>query len=114
MPSAPHKRRQHRGVLDDLLAVPEPAPPAAPPAASTPAGRSISARPSRTAERFTVRLPIDIIERARNTVRHTPDLTLSALTAEALTRELDRLTEQRGGAPFPTSSEPLRRGRPVR
>jgi len=36
MPSAPHNRRQHRGVLDDLLDAAGTAPAAPPPPAPTP------------------------------------------------------------------------------
>jgi len=53
------------------------------------------------------------LERAKRAVYHTPGLTLAALGVAALTRELDRLEEQRG-EPFPPRNGPLRTGRPIR
>jgi hypothetical protein len=111
MPSDLHKHR-HRGVLDDLLGEPQAAPPghrdlevADPPAAA--------ARPAPTAQRLTLNLPVALIERARNAVYHSPGLTLSSLSAEALRGEIDRLERARGN-PFPAGRGRLRVGRPIR
>ena len=65
-----------------------------------------------TSRRFTVSLPSGIIERARNTVFHSPGITLSSLSAIALSREIDRLEQLRGEA-FPARNGPLRTGRPI-
>jgi hypothetical protein len=112
MPSAPPKRHRHRGVLDDLLAAPDPPPtsPAYPPAAAHPAAPAPP--PAAAALRFTINLPATVIERARDAVYHSPGLTLTSLAVAALTRELDRLERERG-QPFPARRGPLRSGRPV-
>jgi hypothetical protein len=111
MPSAPRKRGEHRGVLDDLLGAPEPGP-VAPPQAPAAGGRPAPA-PARAAQRFTISLPAAIIDRIRSAVYYSPDLTLSSLAVAALTREVDRLERQRGEA-FPAARGPLRPGRRVR
>jgi hypothetical protein len=125
MRSAPHNRRQHRGVLDDLLgasdtapaAPPNPAPTPAATAAPTPAVAADRAAPGTPPPaagwKLTIRLPADVMERARNAVYHSPGLTLAALTIAAFTRELDRLEQQRG-EPFPARHGPVRTGRPIR
>ncbi len=63
--------------------------------------------------RVTVKLPETIIERARNAVAGTADLTLAALVERSLTTYIDELEKQRGKA-FPARNEPLRVGRPPR
>jgi hypothetical protein len=118
MPSRPDSRRQHRGVLEELLAAPEP-PPAGPattlstvvvPAAAP----SPPEAPNEAAtERFSASLPVALVERARTVVFYTPGLTLSTLVAEALAHEIGRLEAERG-QPFPTARGKLRTGRPVR
>ena len=110
MPSAPPKRRPLRGVLDDLLE----AEPMATATAQVSSGVPVAERrPAAIQQRFTINLPAAIIERARDAVYHSPDLTLASLTTAALERELDRLERERG-EPFPARSGPLRLGRPVR
>ncbi len=140
MPSSP-KRRPHRDVLDDLLGAPTdpPAPPAPAPAPAPapspsdiapnrphptarprPTARSAAAAQPRPAvraaapavQRFTINLPAALIDRARDAVYHSPGLTLAALAAAALNREIDRL-ERQHGQPFPARPGPLRTGRPV-
>ncbi|HEY6320810.1 MAG TPA: hypothetical protein VJA16_04555, partial [Thermoanaerobaculia bacterium] len=71
------------------------------------------APPPAAAGRLAFHLPAALLERAQNAVYHTPGLTLAALALAALTRELDRLEEQRGH-PFPARHGPLRTGRPIR
>jgi hypothetical protein len=63
--------------------------------------------------RVTVKLPETIIERARNAVASTADLTLAALVERSLTTYIDQLEKQRGKA-FPARNKPLRVGRPRR
>jgi hypothetical protein len=112
MPSGPPRRREQRGILESLLGSPEEnlvAPPEAPPPIVRP--QTIEKQPA--VLRFTVNLPAAIIEAARSAVYHTPGLTLSGLSVEALTREIERLERERG-APFPGSRGPMRLGRPVR
>jgi hypothetical protein len=117
MPSAPHSRRRQRGVLDDLLGVPDTAPAAPPPPAPTPAVAADRAAPGSPPPaagwKLTIRLPADVMERARNAVYHSPGLTLAALSIAAFTRELERLERQRG-EPFPARHGPVRTGRPIR
>lgn len=62
--------------------------------------------------RLTVYVPPHLAERARDAVFWTPELTLSALVAEALERRLRDLERERGG-PFPPRTARLRPGRPV-
>ncbi len=64
-------------------------------------------------ERFTAHLPVEVIERARNTVYWTPGLTLSELTAAALDKCIDQLEAERG-EPFPPRSGELKTGRPIK
>jgi hypothetical protein len=59
----------------------------------------------------TVKLPETIIERARNAVSGSENLTLAALVERSLTTYIDELEKQRGKA-FPTRNKPLRVGRP--
>jgi len=63
--------------------------------------------------RFTVTLPATLIDRLRNAVYWTADLTLTRLIEEALAYSVDRL-EQQHGEPFPPRIEPLKGGRPRR
>ncbi|HEX2061766.1 MAG TPA: hypothetical protein VHK90_13590 [Thermoanaerobaculia bacterium] len=62
---------------------------------------------------MTVKLPESIIERARNAVADSENLTLAALFERSLTTYIDELEKQRGSA-FPARNEPLRVGRPRR
>lgn len=73
------------------------------------AGKS---RPHRK-ERLTVHVPIDLVDRTKNTVYWTPGLTLARLAEQALSAELDRLESENGG-PFPARTEELRGGRPMK
>jgi hypothetical protein len=127
MPPTPSNRRQQRGVLDDLLGAAEPPPPAAPavvaalpPVAASPApaeaaalAAAAAARPAGPPIRLTVIVPAGLVDRARDVVYHSPDLTLSGLAATALGREIERL-EQLRGEPFPARRGPIRTGRPIR
>jgi hypothetical protein len=114
MPSAPHKRPRQRRVLDDLLGVSEPAPVEPTPAPAAAGDHAApEAAPPAAAGRLAFHLPATALERAKRAVYHTPGLTLAALAVAALTRELDRLEEQRG-EPFPARNGPLRTGRPIR
>jgi len=117
MQSRPHSRRQHRGVLEELLAASE-APPAAPPMPPPQVPAAAVAAPPRASseaatERFSASLPVTLVERARTAVFFTPGLTLSALVAAALAHEIGRLEHERG-QPFPADRGQLRTGRPVR
>ena len=64
-------------------------------------------------ERFTSKLPVEVIERARNAVYWTPGLTLAGLTESALTAYLDALEEERGET-FPQRQGELKLGRPIK
>ena len=64
-------------------------------------------------ERFTSKLPTEVIERARNAVYWTPGLTLAGLTESALSAYLDALEKERGEA-FPQRQGELKLGRPIK
>lgn len=64
-------------------------------------------------ERFTVKLPVPVIERARNAVYWTSDLTLAGLTGKALEHYIDLLEAERGES-FPPRTGELKLGRPFR
>ena len=66
-------------------------------------------------ERTTFQLPVDLIERARNTVYWTPGLTLSALLTEGLTLAIkNREKRDNQDEPFPKRTGPVKTGRPVK
>ncbi|HKN86211.1 MAG TPA: hypothetical protein VJV04_05095 [Nitrospiraceae bacterium] len=62
-------------------------------------------------KRLTVSLPLELLERSRNTVYWTKGLTLARLLEQALTRSLDQ-REELNGQPFPRRLEDLKGGRP--
>jgi len=62
--------------------------------------------------RFTVHLPIELIERIRNATYWMPKYTLSRLSEEAYIAYIDKLEKERG-KPFPMRVEELREGRPL-
>lgn len=64
--------------------------------------------------RFTVHIPVDLIERVKDCVFHTPGLTISEMAEEALFSELKKRETERGEA-FPSrGGKKLRTGRPVK
>lgn len=63
--------------------------------------------------RVTFQLPVELIERARDTVYWTPGLTLNRLAEIAFLNTLDCMEALRGGA-FPPRGGPLKVGRQVR
>ena len=62
-------------------------------------------------KRLTVSLPLELLERSRNTVYWTKGLTLARLLEEALTTSLDH-REELNGHPFQRRLENLKGGRP--
>lgn len=71
-------------------------------------------KPEKAAKRsLTVHLPVELIDRVKNTVYWTPGLTLTGLAEEALRQVVDALEEQNGAA-FPQRDEELRGGRPLK
>ena len=62
-------------------------------------------------KRLTVSLPLELLERSRNTVYWTKGLTLARLLEQALTMSLDH-REELNGQPFPRRLENLKGGRP--
>ena len=66
-----------------------------------------------TKARLTVALPVAVLDRLRNAVYWTADLTLAGLIEQAVADSVDRL-EQRHGEPFPPRIESLKGGRPRR
>jgi hypothetical protein len=79
--------------------------------------RRTEPRPKRAApgtrQRVTVKLPTEVIERARDAVLATPGLTLAALVERGVTAYVDRLEKRRGSA-FPPRRDELPVGRPRR
>jgi hypothetical protein len=63
-------------------------------------------------KRFTVHLPNDLIERARNAAYWKPGLTLASLAEQALREYIDKLETEQGGA-FPQREHELKGGRPI-
>lgn len=80
-------------------------------ASRTPANPKRASNPAKT--RLTVTLPVPLLDRLRNTVYWTADLTLAGLIEQAVADSLDRL-EQQHGEPFPPRIESLKGGRPRR
>ena len=62
--------------------------------------------------RLTVNMPVELIERVKNSVYWTPGITMSSLTELALQKAVDQL-EKKNGEPFPKRAAELQRGRPV-
>jgi post-segregation antitoxin (ccd killing protein) len=104
MLSVPAKRSEPLPEVEPAAEVP---PAVAPAAAPVPA---VSARP--TKKRFTVYLPEDLIERARNAVYWSPGLTVADIAEAAFRAEIDRLEAEKGER-FPQREAVLRGGRPV-
>ena len=63
--------------------------------------------------RVTVKLPEPLIERARNAVSATENLTFAGLVERCLSTCIDELEKQRGNT-FPARTKPLKVGRPRR
>lgn len=62
-------------------------------------------------ERLTVKIPRDAIERLRDAVFHTPDLTVSSFVERCIRKGVADLESERGSA-FPERTEELKPGRP--
>lgn len=86
----------------------------------TPAADATPAtEPASKKARFTLHIPEELIEEARNTVVALSGpphrLTLSAFGEEAIRREIARLTKkENGGEPFPKRDGELKGGRPIK
>lgn len=63
--------------------------------------------------RFTVNISPESVDKARNAVFWTPGLTLAELVERSVSREVERLAEERG-EPFPERARELTRGKPIR
>lgn len=63
-------------------------------------------------KRFTVHLPQDLIERARNAAYWKPGLTLASLAEQALREYIDKLEVEQGES-FPQRERELKGGRPI-
>ena len=64
-------------------------------------------------QRLSVVISADVVERARDAVYWSVDLTLASLTADALTVALDKLERKNGGEFEPRQME-LKAGRPAK
>lgn len=64
------------------------------------------------AEKVTIPIPVELIERARDAVYWEPGVTLAGLVVRAVAEALDRMERERG-APYPPRTDRIRSGRPV-
>lgn len=64
-------------------------------------------------ERMTVHIPVDLIDKVKNSVYWTPGMTLAELAENAFTNELKRM-EKNYGKPFPQRGAELKTGRPIK
>ncbi len=64
-------------------------------------------------ERLTIHLPLELIERVKNTVYWTPGLTLASLGENALAKAVDQ-REKKQGKPFAPRRAELKGGRPLK
>jgi hypothetical protein len=80
---------------------------------ATAAGEKLSKARGITRKRLTVYLPLELLERARNTVYWSKGLTLAGLIEQALADSLNR-KEEVNGKTFPQRLEELKGGRPKR
>ena len=62
---------------------------------------------------ISVRLPVDLIERVRDVVYHTPEITMCDFAEDAF-RKAMVLLEQSRGEPFPKRIGEIKKGRPMR
>jgi hypothetical protein len=82
--------------------------------ASAPTTARAPARPKKIPkERLTVHLPVDLINRVKNSVYWTPGLTLASLAEQALARAVAEREAERG-EPFPQRDQELKGGRPMK
>lgn len=93
--------------LDELLDEPSTADPASPASPTAPD------QPPPPRLRLSTEIDAQVLERAKDVVFWTPGLTLAAFVTEALTREIQRRTEDRG-EPYPPRTSHLPPGRGVR
>jgi hypothetical protein len=63
--------------------------------------------------RLTLVLPAALVDRVRNAAFWTPGETLAGIGARAVLAELSKL-ERANGGPFPSRTQPVRKGRPAR
>ena len=80
---------------------------------SSAAGEKLSKARGIRRKRLTVYLPLELLERARNTVYWSKGLTLAGLIEQALADSLNR-KEEVNGKTFPQRLEELKGGRPKR
>jgi len=83
--------------------------------AKSPSKRPVKApvKPARVVkDRFTLHLPIDLMERAKNCSYWTPGLTLAGLAEAGIRCEIEKL-EKRNGGEFKTREKELVGGRPI-
>jgi hypothetical protein len=68
---------------------------------------------SLTKKLLSIRISVDLLERVKNAVYHSPDLTLSDLGELAFRLAVEHLEKNRGG-PFPQRTREIKRGRPIK
>jgi post-segregation antitoxin (ccd killing protein) len=81
--------------------------------AGTSSKKTAKAEPAKVEKaRQTLHLPVDLVERAKDTVYWTPGLTLAALAEAGLRAEVER-HEKKNGGPFKPRGQKLVGGRPL-
>lgn len=88
--------------LDDLLAD-----------ASDPAAAEHPADAPRRRLRLSTEIDAEVLDAAKDAVFWTPGMTLASFVTEALSRQIQQLTDDRG-EPYPPRTSALPPGRPVR
>lgn len=82
------------------------------PAGTTPAREETPARTKAPAkDRYTLHLPVELMERAKNAAYWTPGLTLAGLAEAGIRTELERVEKKHG--PFKARERELVGGRPL-
>lgn len=82
------------------------------PAGTTPSRETPPKAKKAEKDRYTLHLPVELMERAKNAAYWTPGLTLASLAEAGLRTELDRLEKKNGGA-FKAREAELVGGRPI-
>lgn len=73
---------------------------------------SKASKPKPPKDRYTLHLPVELMERAKNATYWTPGLTLASLAEAGIRHELERL-EKKNGRAFKARESELVGGRPL-
>ena len=81
------------------------------PVGTTPRREKLAKAKGAQKDRYTLHLPVDLMETAKNAAYGTPGLTLAGLAMAGISAELERLEKKHGG-PFKGRERELVGGRP--